>query len=199
MKKNIDVELFEQITRNMTELYRKKNANYGNSFEKLYKELGTIAGIVPLHNKLDRITNLVKGGKNDFESLEDSLIDLANYAIMNLIELKKREEAEEVEKEVGRKVEDFLNPSNKERNEILEKFMGVPDTHRFPDPYSSGYNPNIGCDLFYCNSYDIPEIHGDTDGDQELVEQFLNDMDKKQESQPLESRTGVKTKKEHTK
>lgn len=85
-----DVELFREITTGMANLYEKKNANYGNSFSKLYNDLGPIAGIVPLHNKLDRITNLVKGGKNDFESLEDSLIDLANYAIMNVIELKKQ-------------------------------------------------------------------------------------------------------------
>lgn len=84
-----DAELFKQIIDDMLALYIKKNANYGNSFEKLYKDLGPIAGLVPLHNKLDRLTNLVKGGKNDFESIEDTLVDLANYAIMNLIELKK--------------------------------------------------------------------------------------------------------------
>lgn len=91
-----DVERFREITQNLVDLYEKKNANYGNSFEKLFNELGPIAGIVPLHNKLDRITNLIKGGKNDFESLEDSLVDLANYAIMNVIELKKRAENEEI-------------------------------------------------------------------------------------------------------
>ena len=84
-----DIELFKKIVNEMTDLFNKKNANYGNSFEKLYKELGPIAGLVPLHNKLDRATNLVKGGKNDFESLEDTFKDLANYAIMNLIELYK--------------------------------------------------------------------------------------------------------------
>lgn len=92
-----DVELFREITIGMANLYEKKNANYGNSFSKLYNDLGPIAGIVPLHNKLDRITNLVKGGKNDFESLEDSLIDLANYAIMNVIELKKQAIANQTE------------------------------------------------------------------------------------------------------
>lgn len=89
-----DVKRFREITQNLADLYEKKNANYGNSFEKLFKELGPVAGIVPLHNKLDRITNLIKGGKNNFESLEDSLVDLANYAIMNLIELQKQAENE---------------------------------------------------------------------------------------------------------
>ena len=84
-----DIERFESIINDMLELYKKKNANYGNSFERLYNDLGPIAGLVPLHNKLDRLTNLVKGGKNDFESIEDTLIDLANYAILNLIEIQK--------------------------------------------------------------------------------------------------------------
>ena len=92
MTKYTDVDRFREITQSMSNLYAKKNANYGNSFEKLFNELGPIAGLVPLHNKLDRITNLVKGGKNDFESLEDSLIDLANYAIMFIIELQKQSE-----------------------------------------------------------------------------------------------------------
>lgn len=84
-----DVEMFANIIDGMYELYKKKNANYGNSFTKLYNDLGPIAGLVPLHNKLDRLTNLIKGNKNDFESIEDTLIDLANYAIMNVIEYKK--------------------------------------------------------------------------------------------------------------
>lgn len=85
----IDVKLFRNIVDEMADLFEKKNANYGNSFEKLYKDLGPIAGLVPLHNKLDRATNLIKGGKNDFESLEDTFKDLAVYAIMNLIELNR--------------------------------------------------------------------------------------------------------------
>lgn len=84
-----DVELFKKIVDEMVELFIKKNANYGSSFERLYRELGPIAGLVPLHNKLDRATNLIKGAKNDFESLEDTFMDLANYAIMNMIEMYK--------------------------------------------------------------------------------------------------------------
>lgn len=79
-------ELFHKIVNRMANLYVKKNENYGNSFSKLYADLGPIAGLVPLHNKLDRLTNLVRGGQNNFESIEDTLIDLANYSVMNLIE-----------------------------------------------------------------------------------------------------------------
>ena len=85
-----DFEQFKEIVKEMTELVEKKNSNYGNSFSKLYDELGGISGLVPLYNKLHRATSLIKGESNNFESLEDTFIDLANYAIMNLIELRKR-------------------------------------------------------------------------------------------------------------
>lgn len=87
------VEQFKKITKNMAELYAKKNSNYGDSFGKLYRELGPSSGLVPLHNKLDRLTSLLQGNDNNFESIEDTFIDLANYAIMNLIEFQLYEEA----------------------------------------------------------------------------------------------------------
>lgn len=97
-----DIEVFKKIVDEMVELFAKKNANYGSSFEKLYKELGPIAGLVPLHNKLDRATNLIKGAKNDFESLEDTFMDLANYAIMNLIEMyKEHPQAKKVKRQLN--------------------------------------------------------------------------------------------------
>jgi hypothetical protein len=86
------IEKFKKITTEMVELYAKKNSNYGDSFGKLCEDLGLIAGLVPLHNKLDRLTNLIKGGENNFESIRDTLIDLANYAIMNLIEFERFED-----------------------------------------------------------------------------------------------------------
>jgi hypothetical protein len=83
-------KMFREIVNEMADLYEKKNANYGDSFGQLYDKLGPIAGLVPLHNKVDRATSLVKGNENHFESLEDTFKDLACYAIMNLIEMKSR-------------------------------------------------------------------------------------------------------------
>ena len=83
-------KMFREIVNEMANLYEKKNSNYGDSFGQLYDALGPISGLVPLHNKLDRATSLIKGNKNNFESLEDTFKDLACYAIMNLIEMKVR-------------------------------------------------------------------------------------------------------------
>ena len=79
---------FRSIVNEMADLYEKKNSNYGDSFGQLFEELGPTAGLVPLWNKLHRATSLVKGNQNNFESLEDTLKDLACYAIMNLIEME---------------------------------------------------------------------------------------------------------------
>lgn len=79
---------FRSIVNEMADLYEKKNSNYGDSFGQLFEELGPTAGLVPLWNKLHRATSLVKGNKNNFESLEDTFKDLACYAIMNLIEME---------------------------------------------------------------------------------------------------------------
>lgn len=89
MELNTKVKKFREIVNELADLYEKKNHNYGDSFGKLYEDLGPIAGLVPLHNKLDRLTNLIKNNdKNHFESIEDNFKDLANYAIMNLIEME---------------------------------------------------------------------------------------------------------------
>ena len=79
---------FRTIVNEMADLYEKKNSNYGDSFGQLFEELGPTAGLVPLWNKLHRATSLIKGDKNNFESLEDTFKDLACYAIMNLIEME---------------------------------------------------------------------------------------------------------------
>lgn len=98
-KKQTDekVKRFKEIVDNMADLYAKKNDNYGDSFTKLYDTLGPIAGLVPLHNKLDRLTNLITTSKtSSFESVEDTLKDLACYSIMFLMEYEKVREPEKL-------------------------------------------------------------------------------------------------------
>ena len=97
MTKEQKIDRFHEIVNSMANLYAKKNENYGDSFGQLYKDLGPISGLVPLHNKLDRLTNLIKGGRNDFESIEDTLKDLACYAVMNLIAYEEYKPSQEKE------------------------------------------------------------------------------------------------------
>lgn len=84
--------LFSQITKKMAETYAAKNHDYGNAFGKSYNEFGIISAVVRMNDKMERIKSLAKMPQEQMqvkdESLQDTLLDLANYAVMTLVELK---------------------------------------------------------------------------------------------------------------
>lgn len=63
---------------------KKKNHDYGNSFGETYKDLGIISAVTRISDKFNRLKTLAKGENNlvNDESLEDTLLDMANYCIM---------------------------------------------------------------------------------------------------------------------
>jgi hypothetical protein len=66
-------------------IYKAKNADYGDSFGKSIAEWGIIAGVVRMDDKMRRLKNLVKqDALVKDETIRDTLLDLANYAIMTL-------------------------------------------------------------------------------------------------------------------
>ena len=86
------VAKFEQITTDMFELYKRKNADYGNSVAKTFDEWGLASFLVRMEDKLNRVTTLTKKqgeARIADEKIEDTLLDLANYSIMALIELDR--------------------------------------------------------------------------------------------------------------
>ena len=85
------IKAFETIVNEMVELYKRKNSDYGDSFGKAYKELGIISAVTRLNDKMNRLKSLTMPNavqKVNDESIADTLIDIANYAVMTLIELK---------------------------------------------------------------------------------------------------------------
>ena len=79
-----------EICKKLNSLYAKKNADYGDSFSLSFAKYGMVMPCMRLEDKLNRFTKLALGGEqqvND-ESIEDTLMDLANYAIMTLVERK---------------------------------------------------------------------------------------------------------------
>ena len=84
------------ICKDLHDLYEKKNADYGNSFADIYAEVGMPYAYGHMAEKLRRIRSLmnqpaaVKG-----ESMRDSLVDLANYAILTVVELDAQKEDEQ--------------------------------------------------------------------------------------------------------
>ena len=85
-------EKHKLICEKLNKLYEAKNADYGDSFGKSYKEYGLTMPCIRLEDKLNRLKSLnFSKSARVSESVEDTLMDLANYAIMTLIELEGEE------------------------------------------------------------------------------------------------------------
>ena len=88
-------EMHAQICSELHELYEAKNADYGDAFSRTFNEYGMVAPLLRLEDKLSRLKSLHRKGVQQVkqESMRDTLIDLANYAIMTVIELNAQEES----------------------------------------------------------------------------------------------------------
>ena len=87
------LEMHKEICERMTKLYDAKNHDYGDSFVKLRAEYPESI-CYRLTDKLNRLKTLYKTNNHHVkdESVEDTLIDIANYCVMELIELKEANE-----------------------------------------------------------------------------------------------------------
>jgi hypothetical protein len=68
--------------------FKIKNADYGNSFGEQYEEYGLLSAVIRLDDKMRRLKQLLKqDAQVKDESIRDTVLDLANYAIMTVMEL----------------------------------------------------------------------------------------------------------------
>lgn len=87
-------EIHSEILEEMHDLYLRKNADYGDSFAQLRKRYPNFV-CMRLFDKLNRLDTLIQPGyeaKVDDEKLEDTLMDIANYAVMEILERRKEQE-----------------------------------------------------------------------------------------------------------
>lgn len=87
---NNKVERHKQICLALNNLYEKKNHDYGDSFHQTFVEEGMAMPRIRLGDKFNRFKTLSRCGdqKVNDESIRDTLIDLANYAIMTVLEME---------------------------------------------------------------------------------------------------------------
>lgn len=90
----------QAVTKELAELFAAKNEDYGDSFHRTFLEEGMAAARVRLTDKLNRFKALTKGKAANVkdESVRDTLLDLANYAIMTVMELDESEAQHEPDK-----------------------------------------------------------------------------------------------------
>ncbi len=87
------LEEYRQVISELEETYRAKNHDYGDSFAIILEKFGLKSTVIRLWDKLMRLETLCeKEAKVDDESLEDTLKDLANYAIMTVAEIRKQKQ-----------------------------------------------------------------------------------------------------------
>jgi hypothetical protein len=77
------VEQMEAIQSQALELFKKKNADYGDAFAKY----GIIGVLMRIEDKIQRSLSITKNGVNlvNDEGIRDTLLDLHNYAAMALM------------------------------------------------------------------------------------------------------------------
>jgi hypothetical protein len=80
-----------EVIEEIHETFKIKNADYGNSFGEQYEEYGILSAVIRLDDKMRRLKQLMKQeAQVKDESIRDTVLDLANYAIMTVMELDNK-------------------------------------------------------------------------------------------------------------
>jgi hypothetical protein len=84
-------DVHKELCLGLNDLYVRKNHDYGNTFGEGFKEYGLIMAVIRLEDKFKRFKQLALHPDDQCvkdESIEDTLRDLANYALMTIVEMK---------------------------------------------------------------------------------------------------------------
>ena len=86
------------LTTELHETYVKKNHDYGDSFSRIFQSLGILSAVTRIGDKYHRLCSLATKPAEERlvknESIVDTLMDMANYCLMTVVELKEEEQNE---------------------------------------------------------------------------------------------------------
>ena len=87
---NNKVDRHKQICMALNDLYARKNHDYGDSFHQTFTEEGLAMARIRLGDKFNRFKTLSRATEKKVtdESIRDTLLDLANYALMTVLEME---------------------------------------------------------------------------------------------------------------
>lgn len=90
-----ELEFFDEKLKHMAETFARKRNDYGTTTTETFEKFGPISMLVRMHDKLGRLDNLLGNLSKDrlvaAESIEDTLLDLANYALITMLEIHKHD------------------------------------------------------------------------------------------------------------
>lgn len=102
MATEMNILRHQKVYGEMKKLYEQKNHDYGDSFHLTYQKWGLPMAAIRLEDKLRRFETLIRAeSRVKDESVRDTLIDLANYSIMTVMELDREARQDEQEKTEG--------------------------------------------------------------------------------------------------
>lgn len=120
---------FNTIAGEMVDLYSRKNHDYGDSFSQSLDEDGLLVSKIRMGDKINRFNTLIGNTVEDHlvndETLEDTLIDLANYAVMTIMWMRYKGETHDIENEqLSFNFEDRGEPVYEEKKETIQGEKG---------------------------------------------------------------------------
>ena len=95
---NPKAERHKKLCLLLNEIYVKKNTDYGDSFHATFLEEGMAMPRIRLSDKLQRFKTLSRKLVRQVadEKITDTLLDLANYALMTVLEIEEAGNANDV-------------------------------------------------------------------------------------------------------
>lgn len=89
-----EIVVFNTLTKQMSDTFAKKRKDYGQTTTETYDKFGPVSMLIRMHDKMGRLDNLLGRAQENKvlnESIEDTLLDLANYALITILEMRKRQ------------------------------------------------------------------------------------------------------------
>lgn len=85
-----EIQIHSKILDDIHFMFKSKRKDYGPTTEMLLKKYGPVSMLTFLYTKLERVSNLIMSDQApNHESVKDTLLDLANYCIIWLLEMEK--------------------------------------------------------------------------------------------------------------
>ena len=82
--------IYDYLLNNLAETYKAKNSDYGNSVADTYEKFGDLSFLVRITDKYNRLMTLCNPNapeqKVKDEKIDDTILDLANYCLLWLVE-----------------------------------------------------------------------------------------------------------------
>lgn len=90
------LDIYKYIINNLEETYKAKNNDYGNSVADTYEKFGDLSFLVRITDKYNRLMTLCNPNAPEQmvkdEKIDDTILDLANYCLLWLVEREYKEQ-----------------------------------------------------------------------------------------------------------